>query len=1047
MNTISTHSEESELPYSISRKEWNVSRSGYPSNSQLLASISFLVLRYTGNQLPTVAFIENGERRTRSWNITESTQMGDLLEDFTDAANTNSNESGEISPWNPIYVTSDLEPESLVKEYLENVEEQERPDLFFVTTPDSKNALSILSFHQDHDQQFLDQMLTHWMHAVQLLEEKPEATVTTLPILLDEELQTLTQEWNDTAVPSEDGKFDFEEFDIRADQIPENTAIRSGGKLVKYRELKQKTNQLARYLQSLGVKPEVVVGIYLPRSVDFVVSLVGLTKSGGAFLPIDPEQASDRKAYMIKDSQVPFIICSRDNHESLPEGEYKKLIIEDLWDEISQFPTTTPDHGLKFGNMSYLFYTSGSTGKPKGVCMTHTYQDRRNKKTRAFPIKSEKVLLKSSTGFTVILLETFSPLKAGGEIVIVPQGMDKDAGWMIDAIQREQVETLNLVPSMLSLLIYEGIENCTSIKKVYTVGERLPVSLQREFFKKLPEAKLFVFYGCTEAPAATFREVLPDENYGDRVVLGKPNFNKRIYLLDEFKVPAPLGIPGELFVGGKISRGYSNNQALTNERFIQDPFVDVEEARMYQTGDMGRFLPDGNIEFLGRTDFQVQVRGIRVEPAEIDLSLAGHQGVGESVTIAREDASGDYRFITYFVPSNTEAPPASKDLSDYLKTKLPYYLVPAKFVQMDRIPLLLNGKIDRKSLPIEEIVGTRESDENSSPRNKQEADLVALWELVIDVKQIGIHDNFFDLGGNSMNILRVSHRIKQSTGKTISIADIIAHPTIAELSQLLDSTEESTNYIHKFGGEGDKTPIFFFPVINRNSLIFGDLAHSLSEDRPCYGIELPQPENEIEPLQSFEELASHCIKEIKKIQPEGPYNLAGYSFGGSLACETAYQLDSVANLILFDSLPSGPISPITSGRIEWAFKWLLKEKHHYLGYTFREMFNKIGRSLGLKKEKDFLLANKSIIGDVTLLRPGMFHNGYCSRPVNTKLLIFTARDTEYSYNSGTRMEAWKDFSEFPIDFCRVKAHSHIDLLKNTNTGQLSARIKAQLASS
>ena len=466
MDAVSINSKSSQSPYSFSQKEWSDQGGVFPSNTQLLAALSFLILRYTGNSKPSIPFVENGKKGRRSWCISSSTTMRSLEVDFSDEAESDSAGTQELSTWNPIFISCEDEPREVVKQYLQKTKTPNHPDLIFIATPGRYSTLSLLSFHTTHEQNFLDQMLVHWMHAVHLLETQAEAKATTLPILLEEELQTMTVEWNDTSVPSDDGKFDFEEFDLRAQQVPNKIAISSQNGSLTYAELHNLSNQMARYLQNLGVEPEVIVGIYLPRSIDFVVSLVGLTKSGGAFLPIDPDQTFDRKEFMIKDSEVPFIICSKYNHSALPDGDYKKLIIEDVRNELAKFSTTTPDHGLKDGNMSYLFYTSGSTGEPKGVCMTHTYQDRRNAETESFPIKSEKVLLKSSTGFTVVLLETFTPIKAGGEIVVVPKDLEKDASWMIETIQREQVETLNLVPSMLSLLIHEGIEHCTSIKKV-----------------------------------------------------------------------------------------------------------------------------------------------------------------------------------------------------------------------------------------------------------------------------------------------------------------------------------------------------------------------------------------------------------------------------------------------------------------------------------------------------------------------------------------------------------------------------------------------------
>jgi non-ribosomal peptide synthetase component F len=281
--------------------------------------------------------------------------------------------------------------------------------------------------------------------------------------------------------------------------------------------------------------------------------------------------------------------------------------------------------------------------------------------------------------------------------VVVPKDRDKDARWLIETIQHNQVVSLNLVPSMLAmLLLQDEMKNCTSLKQVFTVGERLPVSVQREFFKQLPQAKLYVFYGTTEAPSATFREIQPDEDYGDRVILGKPMVNKKIYLLDKHGVPVPIGVPGEIHVGGSISRGYIHNESLTKERFIPNPFTGKLGDRMYQTGDLARYLPDGNIEYLGRTDFQVQIRGIRIELGEIEACLSSHPRICDTVVIAHSRSDQDTILVAYFTPGTGEVPPV-KDLRKHVHTRLPDYMVPSLFIQLDAFPLNTSGKIDRKT--------------------------------------------------------------------------------------------------------------------------------------------------------------------------------------------------------------------------------------------------------------------------------------------------------------------------------------------------------------
>ncbi|MCB1124639.1 MAG: AMP-binding protein, partial [Verrucomicrobiae bacterium] len=377
--------------------------------------------------------------------------------------------------------------------------------------------------------------------------------------------------------------------------------------------------------------------------------------------------------------------------------------------------------------------------------------------------------------------------------------------WLIEKVKEVKIESIHLVPSLLSLLLQDGLEQCISLKKVFTIGERLPVAVQREFFRKLPQAQLFVFYGCTEAPGATFREILPNEGFGDRVILGKPQNNKKIYLLDKYKVPVPIGVPGEIFVGGRISRGYVKNNTLTRERFIPDPFTGKPGDRMYQTGDMGRFLEDGNIEYLGRTDFQVKIRGIRIEPAEVDIRVTEHPSILECVTVAKEDASGDNRLISYYVRNKQAQPLKENELSEFIRKRLPEYMVPAAFVAIDKIPLLFNGKIDRKSLPDLEIVGSRISE--AAQGSVLEKQLTDIWEEILDAKQVSRRDNYFELGGNSLKVLRLCQRIKSDLDKTVSVAEVYENPTIKNLAKLLQDEKRGERFSHFFGGASGQTPI------------------------------------------------------------------------------------------------------------------------------------------------------------------------------------------------------------------------------------------------
>ncbi|MCZ6671887.1 MAG: amino acid adenylation domain-containing protein [Verrucomicrobia bacterium] len=883
-----------------------LSESFTEDDALIKASICFLIFRYTAKKTVELPICKQDETLLRRWEINDKTGAEDLKGNFRETLSNSDNlpSTEELSVWNPLYLETKNEEKignALSQIQLNGFE----PDILFVVSGDSIVSTTIYSSHRNHSSDYLCQIHQHWIHSIHLLQNNNKGPICQLPVLTDTEYDLMIHQWNDNDRPRDVGKFDFEKFDIQVTKHPDKIAITSGSESLSYLELQNKTNQLAHYLQGLGIGPEVVVGIYLNRSIEFVVSLVALKKSGGAFLPLDPEHPKDRKEYLIENSKVPFIITSTKWKQSLPDGNFRSIVLEEIENELCSLPTHTPGHGLKAGNMSYLFYTSGSTGKPKGVMMTLDYlQKREPDNSDEFRRKIEKVLLKSSTGFTLILLETFAPLQTGGEIVVVPTDKDKDADWLLRTIQNKQVESLNLVPSMLSfLLLQEGIERCTSLKKVYTVGERLPVSVQKEFFKKLPNAKLFMFYGCTEAPAATFREILPDEDYGNRIILGKPMVNKKMYLLDEFRVPVPVGVPGEIYIGGPISRGYIHNDALTQERFLPNPFTGSAGGRMYQTGDIGRFLEDGSIEYLGRTDFQVQIRGIRIELGEIESCLSSHSKINEAVVLAKISPQKNTLLVAYYIANTDKKNPSDTELRKHIRGNMPDYMVPAIFIQLDSFPVNANGKIDRLNFPdpdsIRRIRNGRFVFEGYSAT---EYNLNTIFWRVLGSHHILKSDSFFDIGGDSLLAVEAINHINKEFDIKLRVPDFYEHPTIIDLGKLINSSGFKSKFdllVKIRSGVGSRKLFMLSISTTANSHI--------SKEFDIYTMRGVWYNELFDFSDTLSSLADRYLEEILVAQPTGPFYLGGFSLGGTIAHQIACKLQAkgheVAKLYLLDPSP------------------------------------------------------------------------------------------------------------------------------------------------
>ncbi|HWI55312.1 MAG TPA: amino acid adenylation domain-containing protein, partial [Desulfobacteria bacterium] len=638
----------------------------------------------------------------------------------------------------------------------------------------------------------ISRLLKHYVNLLRSIINNPSAKVYNLEILDAAEQKQLLSEWNSTQLANSEPKCVHEIFAEQAKQTPHRIALMYKDETLTYAELNTKSNQLAQALVAHGVVPGSRVAIMTERSLAMIVGVLATMKAGGAYVPIDPAYPEDRKRYMLEDSESSVLLSQNGladlTLETIHSTNLKTLNLNDQ----ANYRGDGSDLNLVSSpeNVAYILYTSGSTGKPKGVMIEH----RAMLNTlwfmqSSYPVLADDTyLLKTTCTFDVSIAELFGWFFAGGKLAILDHGAEKEPVKIVDAIGKYKVTHLNFVPSMLNVFLdvieSKHIEVPQCLKFVGAGGEALPSNVVEKCHNLIPGAELVNLYGPTEVSIYSTTCAMRGFDHLQKVHIGKPVANMKAYVLNEKFKLQPVGVPGELFLSGPgLGRGYLNRPELTAEKFIANPFIDG--ARMYKTGDLVRLMSDGNIEFLGRIDHQVKIRGFRIELGEIEKTLLSHPQVKEAVVIVREDTENNKRIVAYVV-MKANADSTTGELRQYVEKWLAHYMVPAAFVKLDQLPLNANGKVDRKALPIpdEEFEGEREY---VQPQTQVEEKLIAITEDLLNVKGIGINDNFFSLGGNSLLTIRFVSEIENTFGISLSLIDFIDLPVIHEIAKMVEA--------------------------------------------------------------------------------------------------------------------------------------------------------------------------------------------------------------------------------------------------------------------
>ncbi len=739
----------------------------------------------------------------------------------------------------------------------------------------------------------------HFTTLLKSIAGNPECEIAHLPLLTEAERQQILVEWNNNHAEYPKNLCIHQLFEAQVLRTPEATALIFGEQHLTYRELNNRANCVAHYLQNLGVKPETLVGICVARSVEMIVGILGILKAGGAYIPLDPNYPAERLALMLEDSQVSVLLTQEKLVSGLGNQCAEFVCLDKDWAQIASQSKENAVSKVETNNLAYVIYTSGSTGKPKGVAIEH-------RSASAFlhwaatVFSAEQlagVLASTSVCFDLSVFEMFAPLARGGAIILVENVLH-----LPESPAANKVTLINTVPSAITeLLRIKGVPS--SVRTVNLAGEPLKTSLVQQIYELDSVKQVFDLYGPTEDTTySTF--TLRDDS---EATIGRPISNTQAYILDNFLQPVPAGIPGELYLGGDgLARGYLNQTELTNERFIKNPFSEDSTARMYRTGDLVRYLHDGRIEYLGRIDNQVKIRGFRIELGEIEAVLSTHPAVNEAVVIAAEDQSGAKNLAAYFVP-NLQSTAKITELRDYLKQKLPDYMIPSFFTELDKLPLTPNGKINRKALPAPSANLTSGERKVVLHRDELERQLTEIWETILGVQPMGIGDNFFEMGGHSLKAVRMFVEVEKTFGKNIPLATLFEAGTIEKLAEILrqDGWSAPESSLVPIQTEGTKPIFFCVHAKGGNVLFYRDLARHLGKDQPFYGIQARRLGGRQIGHGSVAEMAEFYIKEMRTIQPEGPYFLGGASFGGLAAFEIAQQLcavgEKVALVALFDT--------------------------------------------------------------------------------------------------------------------------------------------------
>ncbi|MBN2549028.1 MAG: amino acid adenylation domain-containing protein [Anaerolineales bacterium] len=765
----------------------------------------------------------------------------------------------------------------------------------------------------------IQQAIYHFQRLLEGILLDPSCPISQLPLLSPQERNTLLVEWNKTRTDYPRYASVHQLFESQAEQRPDATAVISGSEQWSYQQLNEKANRVAYLLQSYGIAPGEPVAIYLERSAEMVVCMLGILKAGGAYVPLDLNNPAERLALMLRDVQARVLLTRSELEKCIPlSGDLNIVPIDTDVLSGDLDSRENPENRAAPDDPAYIMYTSGTTGLPKGIIIPHRAINRLVCNTNYIKIgPADRVAHLSNVSFDAATFEIWGPLLNGATMVVVPQDVLLSPADFSSFLREQSIHSIFLTTALFNRLAALQPGLFSGVRDVLFGGEMVTPYYVRKVLQDGPPQRLLHVYGPTESTTfATWHLIndVPDEAVN--VPIGKPIANTRLYLLDDELQPVPIGVIGEIYIAGEgLALGYWNQAELTASHFLQDPYGDPGR-KMYKTGDLARYLEDGSIEFCGRSDDQVKIRGYRIELNEIEFHISAHPLVEHCIVIARERSVGgkeSERYLAAYIVCTEEQANIEMLLREFLKPRLPAYMIPAVFCILKTLPLNENGKVDRSALPEPFSDAGQNIGGALSPRDAVESQLVALWEEVLNIHPIGLEDNFFDLGGHSLLAIELFARINEIFGRQLPLAALFRSPSVIQLANELRIDPAIARFsllvpIQTVDASMESgPPIFLIHTIRADLIEYAQLVRSFGPDQSFYGL-LPRGLDGREPpLSTIPEMAAAYIDAIRLVQPHGPYNLVGYCFAGVVAYEMACQLhargEAVDFLVIIDGFP------------------------------------------------------------------------------------------------------------------------------------------------
>ncbi|MBO0699027.1 MAG: amino acid adenylation domain-containing protein, partial [Zavarzinella sp.] len=888
--------------------------------------------------------------------------------------------------------------------------------------------------------------------------KNPTARLSDLPLLPPAERRRILFEWNQTDgdYPADDCLPDA--FARRAIETPYAPALVDGDKTITYRQLDDRSNRLARYLQARGVKPGHLVGVCLKRSADMVAAVLAVTKAGAAYVPLDPAYPRDRLAFMLDDTKAALVLTQWALLDRFPNDPKRVVNLDRLEAELAALPGTPPERTHTPDAIAYVIYTSGSTGKPKGVVLRHRAAvNTIDWVNRTFGVgPKDRLLFVTSLSFDLSVYDIFGVLGAGGCLRIADEHELKDPARLAEVLRTEPITMWDSAPAALQQLVpfFGHAAPTSSLKLVMLSGDWIPVTLPDEVRGAFPNARVMALGGATEAAIwSNWFPVTEVDPAWASIPYGKPIRNARYHILDAKLQPVPVGVPGELHLGGLcLADGYLNRPDLTAERFIPDPFR--PGGRLYKTGDLARYCPDGNIEFLGRIDHQVKVRGFRVETGEIEAVLAQHPAVREAVIKPFRDDSGNVSLAAYVV---RKARVEASVLANHVRQGLPEYMVPAAFVFLEALPITANGKVDRAALPVPDAPAAVAAAGYEPPATDAEKALQGLWEEVLNARPVSVTARFEDLGGHSLTAAQLVSRIETKLGHKIPLEMLFRAPTVRDLAGVIQSKLElGGGTVVPLNEAGTQPPLFLIAGAGGHVFTFHKFSRLLGPDYPAYGMKAIGVDGSEAPPDRVEVIAARYLDEILKIRPKGPYVLAGYSVGGLMAFEMALQMQrrglEVAKVIAFDTYAPGYPRPLP-----WPMRMGIhlinflsrpgERKWHYLAERFKNVRHRLLRQLRLN-HLDLPDAprvgglNETVLKKVWAALERARHQYWPTDKFNGQLVLIRSEQIEHW--AATRLDdplkGWARWTTHPVQVIGVPA-DHMAIFADDNLDLLVRQMR------